>query len=867
MKTIWPLLKKVIICLLLGFALFTYSNLIQRELLVADNKGEITITSAGKKIDDQTFFTQYIRRININGRNLDPKQIKVNEWATHSVDIVNVVYSTPKASSIIIQHDQPVKSVSFEYQTGTTYGNLQVYVDNHLVHDINANQKKTDYKFTSFSLPQSFGISQQNYYWYLILTLFILGSFLFVVRGLYDKLRIWGLIKFSALVYLFITSLYMALDYFSDDSLSVFNSTIFAQDLIALAFLTPLFLAISFMAIRDLLPKRLKQVIKLPYFLVYSFPPFLAFYLMENTYSSMSMLDPKLVPINLWILAWLYLGLSWITTSIKAGGSLLILLATLFGVFNRILIDLRQQPLLFYHLLQLKDGLNVANSSKITLDNSTLQSIFLAWIGISVIVFLPRTHFRFLDKFNKPKPRWQYLAQGLAKRMLIFATGFFFVSQVLPEQIKTLTKEADIGLNHWRMQSTYAKSGSPLSFLSFYLDSQITKPNGYSKQAVDKILQAYQKEEASDSKKKLPNILLIQNESQADFLSWNLPISEDPMAFQRSLKENTIHGQLNVSVYGGGTANTEYEVITSNSLALLSSNVFPYQQLIDGPKNNFTRLMNASGYKTVGTHPQAETNYNRKNVYRDFGFSEAYFLDSKPSYHDLQKPSLLRSYVSDESLVDSMITLLENKGDQPLFNFVITMQGHGGYAVPTFPEPVLMHNSAKPYPAESEYFSSVRASDQALKKLITYLQDFDEPTVVIMYGDHQPLLSPGFYENFMPKNSGDKLVDYSAKYITPFVIWANFDIPEKTDAIISPNFLVPYAISSLSQSSNPIPSSAYYRFLTEQQKRVPVMTTWGYRTPDGKYHENLKDDKLISDYRLVEYYNVMEKLEKNKFFE
>lgn len=63
-----------------------------------------------------------------------------------------------------------------------------------------------------------------------------------------------------------------------------------------------------------------------------------------------------------------------------------------------------------------------------------------------------------------------------------------------------------------------------------------------------------------DQEQKLPNIIAIMNESWTDFASvGGIETSEPVTPFIDSLTENTIRGELYVSVFGSGTANSEFE--------------------------------------------------------------------------------------------------------------------------------------------------------------------------------------------------------------------------------------------------------------------------------------------------------------------
>ncbi|HCI74517.1 MAG TPA: arylsulfatase, partial [Lachnospiraceae bacterium] len=124
--------------------------------------------------------------------------------------------------------------------------------------------------------------------------------------------------------------------------------------------------------------------------------------------------------------------------------------------------------------------------------------------------------------------------------------------------------------------------------------------------------------------------------------------------FFSGLKENTIRGLLYVSSYGGRTANTEYEVLTGDSVGFVPPSSTPYQLYIDSPMPNLDAALENQGYRhTVGMHPYRPSGYNRENVYRLFGFDHLIFLDQFPD------AELIYGKVSDDADVDRIITEYE----------------------------------------------------------------------------------------------------------------------------------------------------------------------------------------------------------------
>ncbi len=156
------------------------------------------------------------------------------------------------------------------------------------------------------------------------------------------------------------------------------------------------------------------------------------------------------------------------------------------------------------------------------------------------------------------------------------------------------------------------------------------------------------------------------------------------------------------------------------------------------------------------------------------------------------------------------------------------------------------------------YLNLVKASDDAFKKLVEYFSNVDEPTMIIMFGDHQPKLNNHFYENVEKGFSlGDEYKMFE-KYNTPFVIWANYDIEEQTDVKISANYMGTM-VDELAGNS----MSGYQQMVNEIRKDIPIITAGGYIGADGKYYHTYDKsspyyDKIM-DYCYSEYNNVFDK--------
>ena len=132
--------------------------------------------------------------------------------------------------------------------------------------------------------------------------------------------------------------------------------------------------------------------------------------------------------------------------------------------------------------------------------------------------------------------------------------------------------------------------------------------------------------------------------------------------------------------YGGGTARSEYEVLTGNSITFLPSGCVPYELYVRTPEYGMADILKSQGYYTIAMHPNNGHNWNRDQVYPQMGFDE--FLNQDNWGGEYQDK--LRGFVSDQSVFDKIISLYKEKEtNQKLFTFCVTMQNHGGYSQST----------------------------------------------------------------------------------------------------------------------------------------------------------------------------------------
>ena len=116
-----------------------------------------------------------------------------------------------------------------------------------------------------------------------------------------------------------------------------------------------------------------------------------------------------------------------------------------------------------------------------------------------------------------------------------------------------------------------------------------------------------------------------------------------------------------------------------------------------------------------------------------------------------------------------------------------------------------------------------------------------------MFGDHQPkFVEDSFYDNICGQIEGVTETDILMnQYRTPFIIWANYEIPKQDQVEISTNYL-----GVLLQEMAGVPASAYFAFLSELSEKFPVITTNGIIDDEGNYFSDIEE---LNDYRILQY--------------
>ncbi len=372
-------------------------------------------------------------------------------------------------------------------------------------------------------------------------------------------------------------------------------------------------------------------------------------------------------------------------------------------------------------------------------------------------------------------------------------------------------------------------------------NSRISAPEGYSAGRAEEMLAHFAGAEQTTETEDLPHVILIMNESFADLrVLGDLELSQENLSFFYSLRENTLRGYVNTPVYGGSTANSEFEVFSGCSMAFLPINCYPYQQVVRRPMNSVVGQAKQCGYTTYSMHPEDANNWNRRDVYGYLGFDESLWKE------DFEGAERIHHGVSDAATYHKIMELYENREPgEKLFVFDLTMQNHGGYTEDEAPYAVTAKGMGEQ--RLDEYLSLIKISDEAFAELVGYFAGQEEKVVICMFGDHQPAISHLVTDHLYGGTLSRK--QERNKYKTPFIIWANYDIEEADDYDISTNYL-----GGLLLKTAGIPLSPYQAFMEQMREEYPVVTVNGYVDSEGVYRNWNSEGDEFPEYRMLQYY-------------
>ena len=473
-------------------------------------------------------------------------------------------------------------------------------------------------------------------------------------------------------------------------------------------------------------------------------------------------------------------------------------------------------------LSDIHDYLNPDAMSQMGIATTTIGSWIIKIIFQTIIYIVMGLLFIIKDtkiKFNK---LWLRITIGLIS-LIIAIIPFIVINKVTSYAINNIYRINDIDkIQGYSTAEVYNKYGF---YQGMYLNELLKKgiaPVGYDKNDVNGYLS-----DISDSKEELwpkSNVVIILSEAFSDIqnideIKFNKRLT--PNIDKYSNDKDKIVTDLLVSTFGGGSTNSEFEVLSGGSLQFTYSALKPYVQYYNDDNSkkapNLVREFNNNGYETIYFTPWGKSSYHSGYVYKSIGIDKTYY-----DYSIGHKKGM---YLSDKSMMDGIFNELNSaKKNEYKFIMAATSQNHFPYTQDYEAYDIDVIKSK--YNKEDtqmlrNYAQGIYDADKSLNYLYQKIKTLDTPTVVVFFGDHLPYTidSKGNnpYTSAKYFNTKNKDLNKLRKYTTKAVILANYKL--KTDDLnyINSSYLGSYVINKMDLNI-----SDYFKFVEYTRKQVPV---------------------------------------------
>ncbi|NYI43392.1 hypothetical protein BJ993_000472 [Nocardioides aromaticivorans] len=491
---------------------------------------------------------------------------------------------------------------------------------------------------------------------------------------------------------------------------------------------------------------------------------------------------------------------------------------------------------------------------------SLVSPVLLVVAALLVVgIFVAAVRLAVRIERRHPRPRLRTLAREHVLLMLGLRVGVGVLTGVLLVQAAQFNHPGNMwrGLyelrgndwRYWNQKTNYRSNGFLGGFLFNMPVDAMKQPKGYDEAAMADVahrytaladrINAHRKGSLDDV-----NVVLVLSESFTDPTELDgFELGRDPIPRTRARMASTASGHMLAQMYGGGTANMEFETLTGQSLGLFRPQMLsPYQMLVPEHDDYPSAVgwFHGQGHDVIAVHPYRVGMYKREQVYQRFGFDD-FIHDTTIHETDTIDDN---PYISDEAAFDEVLTQIDDH-EKPLMVNLVTMQNHipvdGNY---TDPVPVSGAGGGEGRRI-GQYARGLEHTDEAVADFLDKLEKGPEKTIVLFYGDHLP----GIYDSSV-KHDNKGL----ALYRTPFFIWSNqpgHNVPRAIPTT-SPAFFLPLLYDV---ADAPVPP--YLAMLDAVHQHVSAIQQGRLLDASGEPVKEAELDattrQLLDDMRLVQF--------------
>lgn len=576
--------------------------------------------------------------------------------------------------------------------------------------------------------------------------------------------------------------------------------------------------------------------------------------------------QPLLVILNCLPFGLLVLAFSFLFRNVFSAANLVGTCCAVLSMVNSIKLDVRDEPLFPRDFALVKEAGSAVHTYAIQWPWPAICAIFCFFVAMKLCARLVGC---------KPFPiaalrNWGGRLLGFSGTLVVLA------ALVLTVYASNSLYNSFSVSNPYYIPSVFNELGFPYCFCHNFTTYAVEKPDGFSKAEA-----ASWDAAETTGKGENVNVIIVMNEAFSDLTDYDVftySKQDDPLKYLHAAQSDShcISGHIVVPGFAGGTANTEFDVLTGMQTNALSSTTTSAFRAVNRNLDSLFRVFGADGYRTLFMHPGYDWFYNRENVYRWLGAGETMFVDQ------MKDPTYKGTWVTDDYMAGLIEQQFEKSAAEgvPLFNYTTTIQNHmsytadkygPGYEFPPVQTSVKLSDQAQTL--LSVYIEGVRDADAMLGRLTDYFRNSDAPTVLVFYGDHLPYLGDNelVYRELgleIAKPESQRTNAFCA-YETPYVIWAN-DAAAKTlnwdntvaslglpaDGDLSACYMGATILELTGRSTE----NPWFEYLTQVRRQLPIIQKKTCETADGSVvpQNQLSDvqQQMISKLHCWSYYKL-----------
>ena len=531
-----------------------------------------------------------------------------------------------------------------------------------------------------------------------------------------------------------------------------------------------------------------------------------------------------------YLLAWALLFLIWLTVDwMTRFAPLATLIAAILGCVPAAVdfytLQLRGEPFLPWDLAQVSEAAGVASAAGIHIQTSMVVSIVIILLLLVASFFLYR---------GRKKLNWKPRVLGVAASAAAVC-GLLFGVFLQP----AVTQAIGILPDAWMQDRYYRYYGVTTSFLTNLTNLEISKPDDYSEDAVNEILDdtaaagnyqtaplypaSYGTVTPAGETEQSPTIIYVMDESYWDVSEleqYGFAFDTDVSANLHRLQETSASGRAYSPSFGGGTCDVEFEALTGYSVSYLPNGSKPYQQHVTRPMFSLPNYLKTQGYQTAAVHCFWAKYWSRDTAYPNLGLDTFLSLEKMTHVNKVRRHYWTSGLVTDDSMADQIIQQYENmkaSSDAPVFLHAVTMQNHTNYNKDNYPDDqrVKVLNapsgiSRSTLGALEDFATGIRDADAMLGRLTDYFSQVGEPVILVFWGDHYNPIDSNYDVFTKSGYASDSSAD-PRLHQTTLLMWSNY-----SQQPVDLGTIAAYDISPVMMNIYGLKQPLYFQYLNRQ---------------------------------------------------